>query len=61
MVRGDDRRGNELGYDVSIATMSGCPMVGATVRRADGEGDVECQQFIEQYVDEIAELQPTWC
>ena len=50
--------GNELGYDVSIATMSGCPMVGRTVRRADGEGDVECQRFIEQYVAEIAELQP---
>jgi len=50
--------GNELGYDVSIATMSGCPMVGQTVRRTDGEGDQECQRFIEQYTAEMAELQP---
>jgi peptidoglycan/LPS O-acetylase OafA/YrhL len=50
--------GNELGLDVSIATMSGCPMVGATVRFHNGEEDHDCQAFIDRSVAEIVALQP---
>lgn len=50
--------GNDLDHDVSIATMSGCPMVGGTVRFHNGEEDHDCQDFIERSLDDIAELQP---
>ena len=50
--------GNELGLDVSIATMSGCPMVGATVRFHNGGEDHDCQDFIDRSIAEIVELQP---
>lgn len=52
--------GNGLGYDVSIATMSGCPTLGGSVvRLRDGAPDVECQQFMEQSVSELRSLEPT--
>ena len=50
--------GNDLGYDVSIATMSGCPMVGGTLRFHNGGEDRDCQAFIERSIDEITELHP---
>jgi peptidoglycan/LPS O-acetylase OafA/YrhL len=53
------RAGNDLGYDVSIATMSGCPLVSGTLRRsADGE-DARCQEFIERTVSEIERIDPS--
>lgn len=51
--------GNGLGYDVSIATMSGCPALtsGAT-RLRDGEFDMECRDFMARSFEEIQALRP---
>lgn len=52
--------GNELGYDVSIATMSGCPLVSGTLRRSvDGGEDQRCQEFIEQVVADVERIDPS--
>lgn len=50
--------GNDLGHDVSVATMSGCPMVGETVRLAEGREDHRCQEFVDRSIEEIRELRP---
>lgn len=50
--------GDELGYDVDIATMSGCPMVSGTLQREAGIEDPECQEFIERSVREMAASPP---
>ncbi len=50
--------GNELGRDVSIATMSGCPMVTDTVRRSEGVEDHDCPRFVERSLDEIRRIRP---
>lgn len=50
--------GNDLGYDVVVGTMSGCPMVSDTVRWSNGEADVDCQRFIGESIEQIALLRP---
>lgn len=51
--------GNDLGYDVSIATMSGCPTIGGDViRMRDGAPDTECREFMDRSLAELTELRP---
>jgi peptidoglycan/LPS O-acetylase OafA/YrhL len=51
--------GNELGYDVSIATMSGCPVFGGpALRDRDGEPDTDCREFADRSIRELVELRP---
>lgn len=50
--------GNDLGYDVSVVTMSGCPPLLDITRRSEGEVDTECAEFMARSVDRIVELQP---
>lgn len=52
--------GNELGYDVSITTMSGCPPLGAgAMRYRSGVLDETCRDHVEATLDELVELQPS--
>jgi peptidoglycan/LPS O-acetylase OafA/YrhL len=51
--------GNDLGYDVSIATMSGCPPLTGITRREGEAPDEECRRFVDSTLDRIEQLGPT--
>lgn len=51
--------GNALGYDVSIATMAGCPpLAGSVVRMRDGSLDEDCRGFVDWAMEEIGRIRP---
>ena len=50
--------GNSLGYDVTLAVMSGCPMVAKTVRRSDGAPDPDCRDYVDRTLSELAAARP---
>ena len=50
--------GNSLGYDVTLAVMSGCPMVAETVRRSDGTPDADCRRYVDRTLAEVQSARP---
>ena len=57
-AEGVTRAGNELGFDVTTVTMSGCPMVFGILRRSDGIVDEPCRHFVEDSVARLRALRP---
>ncbi len=52
------RAGNALGYDVTLAVMSGCPLVPGTLRLSDGVPDDACRAEVDRTVDELRAAHP---
>jgi len=50
--------GNRLGYDVSIATMSGCAPLASLLEDRDGKPDLECRRFMDNAHRELLRLRP---
>ncbi len=50
--------GNDAGFDVTVATFSGCPFVGVAVER-DGSIDRSCERFARRTLDALIRRRPS--